>query len=186
MEATGGFEPPHRGFADLRLNRLATSPCMSRFLFGKQSLGRNVVPRAGFEPTQAHAHCPLKTACLPIPPPRPDNQDNIIAPPFCPATPGPGQGNRVLPFFAASNQLLPEDSPSFSRRRNLLRLAAAMSAKAKTIRIPGFARMTGTGKTVLIKTRSPCRPGLFPKAFDCHPESAEGLVLVRNSWLLRQ
>jgi hypothetical protein len=26
MEATGGFEPPNRGFADLRLNRLATSP----------------------------------------------------------------------------------------------------------------------------------------------------------------
>ena len=26
MEATGGFEPPNRGFADLRLNHLATSP----------------------------------------------------------------------------------------------------------------------------------------------------------------
>ena len=26
LEATGGFEPPHRGFADLRLNHLATSP----------------------------------------------------------------------------------------------------------------------------------------------------------------
>ncbi len=26
LEATGGFEPPNRGFADLRLNHLATSP----------------------------------------------------------------------------------------------------------------------------------------------------------------
>ena len=26
MEATGGFEPPNRGFADPRLNLLATSP----------------------------------------------------------------------------------------------------------------------------------------------------------------
>ena len=26
LEATGGFEPPDRGFADLRLNHLATSP----------------------------------------------------------------------------------------------------------------------------------------------------------------
>ena len=30
-----------------------------------------MVPRVGFEPTQAYAHGPLKTACLPIPPPRP-------------------------------------------------------------------------------------------------------------------
>ena len=29
MEATGGFEPPNRGFADLRLNHLATSPYSS-------------------------------------------------------------------------------------------------------------------------------------------------------------
>jgi hypothetical protein len=26
LEATGGFEPPNRGFADPRLNHLATSP----------------------------------------------------------------------------------------------------------------------------------------------------------------
>ena len=26
LEVTGGFEPPHKGFADPRLNRLATSP----------------------------------------------------------------------------------------------------------------------------------------------------------------
>ena len=30
LEATGGFEPPNRGFADLRLNRLATSPRFQR------------------------------------------------------------------------------------------------------------------------------------------------------------
>ena len=27
-----------------------------------------VVPKAGFEPAQAEAHCLLRTACLPIPP----------------------------------------------------------------------------------------------------------------------
>ena len=57
MEATGGFEPPNGGFADPRLNLLATSPSM--------------VPRRGFEPLRAYAHYPLKIACLPIPPPRP-------------------------------------------------------------------------------------------------------------------
>ena len=34
VEATGGFEPPNRGFADLRLNHLATSPrCSVRPVF---------------------------------------------------------------------------------------------------------------------------------------------------------
>ncbi len=32
MEATGGFEPPNRGFADLRLSHLATSPYKSRHI----------------------------------------------------------------------------------------------------------------------------------------------------------
>ena len=62
LEATGGFEPPNRGFADLRLSPLgyvASCCCFTE-----------LVPRAGFEPTQAKAHGPLKTACLPIPPPR--------------------------------------------------------------------------------------------------------------------
>jgi hypothetical protein len=37
------------------------------------------VPRAGFEPAQALAHCPLKTACLPVPPPRPKNYSSVVA-----------------------------------------------------------------------------------------------------------
>ena len=60
MEATGGFEPPNRGFADLRLRPL-----------GYVAWFDLLVPRAGLEPTRACAHGPLKTACLPIPPPRP-------------------------------------------------------------------------------------------------------------------
>ena len=62
MEATGGFEPPNRAFAELRLNHLATSPRRYIITF--------MVPRRRFELLRAYAHCPLKTACLPIPPPR--------------------------------------------------------------------------------------------------------------------
>ena len=73
MEATGGFEPPNRGFADLRLNHLATSPRFCAALSCSSSLCLDatvMVPRAGLEPTRAKAHGPLKTACLPFPPPR--------------------------------------------------------------------------------------------------------------------
>jgi|AP82_1055514.scaffolds.fasta_scaffold280320_1 hypothetical protein len=71
MEATSGFEPLNRGFADLRLNHLATSPrCSVRLDFLVDCT--TMVPRVGFEPTRAYAHGPLKTACLPVPPPRPD------------------------------------------------------------------------------------------------------------------
>ena len=31
MEATGGFEPPNKGFADLSLNHLGTSPLKAEF-----------------------------------------------------------------------------------------------------------------------------------------------------------
>ena len=62
LEATGGFEPPNRAFAELRLNHLATSPSCYCTTF--------VVPRRRFELLRANAHGPLKTACLPIPPPR--------------------------------------------------------------------------------------------------------------------
>ena len=54
------------------LDHLATSP--QSWVSGSDSL----VPRAGFEPTQAYAHGPLKTACLPIPPPRPSGAGAII------------------------------------------------------------------------------------------------------------
>jgi hypothetical protein len=45
-EATGGFEPPNRGFADPRLNLLATSPN------NPEKSGENHLERKmGFEPT---------------------------------------------------------------------------------------------------------------------------------------
>ena len=71
MEATGGFEPPNRGFADLRLSPLGYVALIVSTA--------ELVPRAGFEPTQANAHGPLKTACLPIPPPRPSGASHIIS-----------------------------------------------------------------------------------------------------------
>ena len=58
MEATSGFEPLDRGFADPRLRPLG---------YVASSV---LVPRRRFELLQACAHGPLKTACLPIPPPR--------------------------------------------------------------------------------------------------------------------
>ena len=39
MEATGGFEPPHKGFADLSLSHLGTSPKI------KKSERRDLNPR---------------------------------------------------------------------------------------------------------------------------------------------
>ena len=77
MEATGGFEPPNRGFADLRLSPLGyvASNCAGNWV---PDPGPIMVPRAGLEPTRAYAHGPLKTACLPIPPPRPVDACRII------------------------------------------------------------------------------------------------------------
>ena len=77
VEATGGFEPPNRGFADLRLSPLGYVASVALCTFD-QVPSAGLVPRAGFEPTQAYAHGPLKTACLPIPPPRPPGAGNII------------------------------------------------------------------------------------------------------------
>ena len=76
LEATGGFEPPNRAFAELRLNHLATSPRRYIITF--------MVPRRRFELLRACAHCPLKTACLPIPPPRHENADRDPPHPFYP------------------------------------------------------------------------------------------------------
>ncbi len=89
LEAASGFEPLNRGFADPRLNLLATPPQIAlerktRFELATSSLARrrstaellppnylsNMVPRRRFELLRAYAHHPLKMACLPIPPPR--------------------------------------------------------------------------------------------------------------------
>jgi hypothetical protein len=43
MEATGGFEPPNRGFANLRLNHLATSPALP--FYGKTAPDAIYVPQ---------------------------------------------------------------------------------------------------------------------------------------------
>src|SRR2546426_10487923 len=56
MEATGGFEPPIR---------VLQTPALTTWLRRP-----HLVPRRGFEPLRPYEHRPLKTACLPIPPPR--------------------------------------------------------------------------------------------------------------------
>ena len=71
MEATGGLEPPIEVLQTSALTTWLRRPVLPAPP-ALQVLRRSVlVPRAGFEPTQAIAHGPLKTACLPIPPPRP-------------------------------------------------------------------------------------------------------------------
>ena len=57
-----------------------------------------LVPRAGFEPAQANAHGPLKTACLPIPPPRPRGATDIIACTGSTDTPSSPVSRRRLPL----------------------------------------------------------------------------------------
>ena len=75
VEATAGFEPTNRGFAVPRLRPLGYVAPRPRKpaatpLTVPRWLGGTVVPRRRFELLRAFAHCPLKTACLPIPPPR--------------------------------------------------------------------------------------------------------------------
>ena len=60
LEATGGIEPPNRGFANPCLNHLATSPP------ALQSNRKPLVPRVGLEPTRSFEHYALNVACLPI------------------------------------------------------------------------------------------------------------------------
>ena len=67
LEATGGFEPPIEVLQTSALTTWLRRPAIHT--------GR-LVPRVGFEPTQAIAHGPLKTACLPVPPPRPIRKPN--------------------------------------------------------------------------------------------------------------
>ncbi len=57
LEATGGFEPPIRVLQTPALTTWLRRPVL-------------LVPRRGFEPLRPYEHRPLKTACLPIPPPR--------------------------------------------------------------------------------------------------------------------
>ena len=57
----GRIRTADRGFADPRLNHLATSPCCYNAL----------VPRRRLELLQPCGHSALNAACLPIPPPRP-------------------------------------------------------------------------------------------------------------------
>ena len=49
-----------------------------------------LVPRAGVEPARAEAHCPLKTARLPIPPPRlaTNSRDGLLSGQGLPAAAG--------------------------------------------------------------------------------------------------
>ena len=56
----GRIRTADRGFADPRLNHLATSPCYNALM-----------PRRRFELLQPCGHSALNAACLPIPPPRP-------------------------------------------------------------------------------------------------------------------
>jgi hypothetical protein len=76
MEATGGFEPPNRGFADPRLEPLgyvaATSDFFVRHFLPDKIFSQvfYMVPRAGLEPARPYEHYALNVACLPISAPR--------------------------------------------------------------------------------------------------------------------
>lgn len=61
------------------------------------------MPRAGFEPAQALAHCPLKTACLPVPPPRPKFYSSVVASPVAAGVVTVSPGNPNSAGAAASN-----------------------------------------------------------------------------------
>ena len=104
-----------------------------------------LVPRAGFEPTQANAHGPLKTACLPIPPPRPISEERIIPRVTLRHTgkpPTAGRFNRppTRPFFPFRKRGIKGDFP----------LLGSKSARIET-NLPGYMSLI-------------LRPSLFPGA----------------------
>ena len=68
MEATGGFEPPNRGFANPRLRPLGyVAPEVLRVYCGSAASSEpSLVPRVGLEPTRPFEHYALNVACLPI------------------------------------------------------------------------------------------------------------------------
>ena len=82
LEATGGIEPPNKGFANPRLNHLATSPASFEYIPLKPShkpsatasdytdtntiRSTQLVPGVGLEPTRPFEHCALNAACLPF------------------------------------------------------------------------------------------------------------------------
>ena len=67
LEATGGFEPPNRGFADPRLRPLGyVALCVVRLMQGRPGWCRGGDSNSHSQ----SGHSALNAACLPIPPPR--------------------------------------------------------------------------------------------------------------------
>ena len=176
MEATGGFEPPNRGFADLRLSPLGyvASNCAGNWAPGP---GPIMVPRAGLEPTRAYAHGPLKTACLPIPPPRPVDACRIIT-----YLPGATRFSSPMKLFRADESQWPGTLHS-GPRRNPARLTANTGPAWQGTLATGFRRYDGPGQQgnpPILNTFSPIagqsRLGLavnYPSTFSSESASPE-------------
>ena len=179
MEATGGFEPPNRGFADLRLSPLGyvASNCAGNWAPGP---GPIMVPRAGLEPTRAYAHGPLKTACLPIPPPRPVDACRIIT-----YLPGATRFSSPMKLFRADESQWPGTRHS-GPRRNPARLTANTGRAWQGTLDAGFRRYDGAGQQgnpPILNTFSPIagqsRLGLavnYPSTFSSESASPEPYI----------